>query len=124
MPTDDFSLSATMPILSIVIAEKKAREMSMSDNDAGIAPPAVTIYTTKLCPYCHMAKRVLRNKGVAFQEIDVTFEPQERAAMRERAGGRHTVPQIFVGSTHIGGCDELLSLDDEGRLDDLLEGKV
>lgn len=80
----------------------------------------VVIYTTMFCPYCHAAKRLLNEKGVAFEEIDVTMKPSERAAMRDRAGGRNTVPQIFIGETHVGGCDELHALERQGRLDDLL----
>ncbi len=86
--------------------------------------PDVTIYTTMLCPYCHRAKHLLRRKGIRFTEIDVTMRPNERAVMRERAGGRHTVPQIFIGETHVGGCDELHDLEARGRLDELLDGRV
>jgi glutaredoxin 3 len=86
--------------------------------------PAITIYTTILCPFCHRAKHLLRRKGVGYREIDVTMRPNERAAMRERAGGRHTVPQIFIGPHHIGGCDELFKLESLGRLDELLGGAV
>jgi glutaredoxin 3 len=82
----------------------------------------VEIYTTPLCGYCHAAKRLLREKGVAFHEIDLAREPGRRAEMMSRAGGRHTVPQIFVGATHVGGCDDLYALDRAGRLDALLEG--
>ena len=82
----------------------------------------VTIYTTGLCPYCHRAKDLLSKKGVAYEEIDVTFQPGKRVDMKVRAGGRHTVPQIFVGETHVGGCDELYSLDCAGKLDPLLAG--
>ncbi len=80
----------------------------------------VTIYTTMLCPYCHMAKRLLQSKGVAFEEIDVTFKPGLRAEMAEKAG-RRTVPQIWIGEQHVGGCDELQALDRAGELDALLE---
>ena len=61
----------------------------------------VTIYTTKLCPYCHSAKRLLQEKGIAYGEIDVTFDPSGLRAMTERAQGRRSVPQIFVGDTHV-----------------------
>ncbi len=81
----------------------------------------VVIYTTMFCPYCHAAKRLLNQKGVEFQEIDVTMDAGERGRMRERAGGRNTVPQIFIGETHVGGCDELHALERQGRLDDLLQ---
>jgi glutaredoxin 3 len=84
------------------------------------AMPDVTIYTTNLCPYCHRAKALLRQKGVAFHEIDVSYDPTERKRMTMRAGGQRTVPQIFIGETHVGGSDELHDLDDQGRLDPLL----
>jgi glutaredoxin 3 len=82
--------------------------------------PDIDIYTTLLCPYCISAKRLLRAKGVTFNEIDVTLRPSARAQMRERAGGAHTVPQIFIDGQHIGGCDELHALDAQGGLDPLL----
>ncbi len=80
----------------------------------------VTIYTTMLCPYCHMAKDLLKQKGAAFEEIDVNTQPGLRAQMRERAGGRNTVPQIWIGERHVGGCDDLYALDRTGELDTLL----
>ena len=80
----------------------------------------VEIYTSPLCGYCHAAKRLLTQKGVAFTEIDVMREPARRPEMMKRAGGRHTVPQIFVGQTHVGGCDDLYALDSAGKLDALL----
>lgn len=80
----------------------------------------VTIYTTKLCPYCFAAKRLLDKKGVTFEEIDVTMDRSARQAMTERAAGRYTVPQIFIGDVHVGGCDDLYALDSAGQLDDLL----
>ena len=82
--------------------------------------PKVTIYTTQLCPYCRMAKQLLQRKGVAFDEIDVGGNPALREDMTEKAGGRYTVPQIFIGETHVGGCDDLYELDRAGRLDPLL----
>lgn len=82
---------------------------------------AVTVYSTLLCPYCHRAKALLRKKGVLFTEIDVSMDTEKRAEMTKRAHGRHTVPQIFVGDTHVGGCDDLYALEDEGKLDSLLE---
>ncbi len=82
--------------------------------------PKITVYTAMLCPYCTMAKRLLASKGVTYEEIDVTGKPQLRAAMRERAGGRNTVPQIFIGERHVGGCDDLHDLDRAGGLDPLL----
>lgn len=81
--------------------------------------PDVTIYTKSWCPYCQAAKELLTRKGVAFTEVDVS-DPQKQAAMAQRAGGRRTVPQVFIGSTHVGGCDDLHALDAAGRLDPLL----
>ena len=82
----------------------------------------VTIYTSKLCGFCFAAKRLLKQKGAAYEEIDVTFDPSAKKAMIERAGGGHTVPQIFIGGEHVGGCDELYALDQAGKLDGLLTG--
>lgn len=82
--------------------------------------PAITIYTTFLCPYCHMAKALLRAKGAAYDEIDVTGAAGLRAEMRARAGGRNTVPQIWIGGAHVGGCDDLRTLERSGELDQLL----
>ncbi len=84
--------------------------------------PPVVIYTKATCPYCHAAKDLLRRKGAAFEEISVDGDRAGQAAMAERAHGRSTVPQIFVGSTHIGGCDDLYDLEGEGKLDALLAG--
>jgi len=81
---------------------------------------AVKIYTRRFCYYCDAAKELLRRKGVAFTEIDVTGAPERRREMMERAKGRMTVPQIFIGSTHVGGCDDLYALDAAGELDALL----
>ena len=81
--------------------------------------PDVTIYTTLLCPYCHSAKKLLKGKDIAYSEIDVTFDPAGRRKMSELAG-RTSVPQIFIGDTHVGGCDELCALDNNGELDGLL----
>ena len=80
----------------------------------------ITIYTTRFCPYCVSAKELLRKKGVAFDEIDVTGDPAGRRTMSERSDGRTTVPQIFIGERHIGGCDDLYDLDEAGQLDPLL----
>lgn len=82
--------------------------------------PPVIIYTTPFCGYCHAAKRLLAAKGVAFDEIDVLSDPARRAEMIDRARGRRTVPQIFVGARHVGGYDDMARLDREGRLDPLL----
>jgi glutaredoxin 3 len=80
----------------------------------------VEIYTTALCGYCHAAKRLLTQKGVAFSEIDVGADPALRARMVQRSNGGRTVPQIFIGDTHVGGCDDLFALERAGRLDPLL----
>ena len=81
--------------------------------------PKVTIYTTSLCPYCWRAKELLGEKGVAFEEIDVSGDPVGRREMMTKAG-RTTVPQIWIGERHVGGCDDLFALDAAGRLDPLL----
>lgn len=80
----------------------------------------VEIYTTPTCPYCMAAKRLLGKKGVAFTEIDVSRDPALRQAMTERAGGRRTVPQIFIGGTPIGGSDDIHALESAGKLDPML----
>ncbi|MGR3806119.1 glutaredoxin 3 [Marinibacterium profundimaris] len=80
----------------------------------------VEIYTSPLCGFCHAAKRLLTQKGVSFSEIDVLADPDRKAEMVQRANGGRTVPQIFVGDTHVGGCDELYALDRAGKLDPLL----
>ena len=82
----------------------------------------IEIYTTRFCPYCHAAKRLLAHKGVDFTEIDVSGDSKGRSDMVARASGRSTVPQIFVGSTHVGGYDELYALERTGKLDPLLGG--
>jgi glutaredoxin 3 len=81
----------------------------------------IEIYTTRSCPYCHAAKRLLARKGAEFTEIDVSGDPKGRNQMVARAGGRMTVPQIFIGETHVGGCDDLYALDQAGELDALLD---
>ena len=81
----------------------------------------IEIYTTRFCGYCRAAKSLLTRKGVEFSEIDVTGDQQGRGRMIERANGRMTVPQIFIGATHVGGCDELYDLERAGRLDPLLK---
>ncbi len=80
----------------------------------------VTIYTTMMCPYCYRAKALLSEKGVAFKEIDVGMDADLRDEMTKRANGGYTVPQIFIGETHVGGCDELYALDGAGKLDAML----
>ncbi|MCL5777081.1 glutaredoxin 3 [Limibaculum sp. FT325] len=80
----------------------------------------VEIYTTPICPYCSMAKRLLQKKGVPFTEINVMGSNEKRAEMVKRANGRNTVPQIFIGDRHVGGCDDLYALDERGGLDPIL----
>jgi glutaredoxin 3 len=82
--------------------------------------PHVEIYTKTFCAYCWRAKMLLESKGVAFTEISVDFGGEEKVKMVQRAGGRATVPQIFIGEMHVGGCDELVALEREGRLDALI----
>ena len=82
----------------------------------------VEIYTTRFCPYCSAAKALLRRKGVSYSEIDVSSDFERREEMVQRANGCMTVPQIFIGITHIGGSDELHALERAGRLDPLLAG--
>jgi glutaredoxin 3 len=82
----------------------------------------VEIYTSPLCGYCHAAKRLLTQKGVSFSEIDVLAQPERKPEMVQRANGGRTVPQIFIGTTHVGGCDDLYALDNAGKLDALLKG--
>ncbi|SEQ31024.1 glutaredoxin 3 [Devosia sp. YR412] len=79
----------------------------------------IEIYTTPTCPYCHAAKALLNEKGADYTEITV-LDPDLRAAMTERAHGRRTVPQIFIGETHVGGYDDMAALDRQGELDSLL----
>jgi len=82
----------------------------------------VKMYTTAVCPYCIRAKQILKSKGVAqIEEIRIDMEPEERAKMMEITG-RRTVPQIFIGDTHVGGCDDLVALDGRGGLVPLLNG--
>lgn len=80
----------------------------------------VEIYTSPLCGFCHAAKRLLKQKGINFSEIDVRSNPDRKPEMIQRANGGHTVPQIFIGDTHVGGCDELFALEKAGQLEPLL----
>ncbi len=91
--------------------EREFRSMTVSQ---------VTLYTTMMCPYCSQAKTLLAKKNVNFDEIDVGMDPDLRKTMMKRAGGAHTVPQIFVGDIHVGGCDDLYALERAGKLDQLL----
>ena len=80
----------------------------------------VEIYTTMFCPYCYRAKALLKSKGVDFTEYDVGGSSDARTRMRERADGRHTVPQVFIDGVGIGGSDDLAALDRQGKLDAML----
>jgi glutaredoxin 3 len=81
----------------------------------------VEVFTTMLCPYCYRAKKLLSRHGVEFSEIDVMSDPERRKEMIARAGGRRTVPQIFINGTHVGGCEDLYALDEAGKLAALLQ---
>ncbi|MCR9110180.1 glutaredoxin 3 [Marivita sp. XM-24bin2] len=80
----------------------------------------IEIYTSPICGFCHAAKRLLTQKGATFTEIDVLVNPERKPEMIERANGGRTVPQIFIGDTHVGGCDDLYALERSGKLDALL----
>ncbi|MBE0413105.1 glutaredoxin 3 [Yoonia sp.] len=80
----------------------------------------IEIYTKPTCGFCHMAKRLLTAKGVSFTEVNISAQPERRGEMIQRAGGRSTVPQIFINGKHVGGCDQLLGLDRQGKLDAML----
>lgn len=82
----------------------------------------ITVYSGPNCPYCDRAKMLLKQKGAAFDEIDVRADPARLAEMLEKSGGRRTIPQIFIGDRHIGGCDDLYALNAAGKLDALLLG--
>lgn len=92
----------------------------MADGSS-MSEPSILLYTTGWCPYCERAKALLHRKGLAFREIDVESDPQVREEMMTRSG-RRSVPQIFVGDTHVGGFDELYALDRAGKLEPLVNG--
>lgn len=77
--------------------------------------PSIVIYTKSNCPYCERAKRLLKSKNYAFQEIDLTHDPEKRLALVEKTGGQKTVPQIFIDGSHIGGCEDLERLEEDGK---------
>ncbi|QDC07964.1 glutaredoxin 3 [Oceanicola sp. D3] len=83
-------------------------------------PVPIEIYTTPICGFCTAAKRLLASKGVEFTEVNLFEEPGRRSEMMDRSGGRHTVPQIFIGETHVGGCDDLYELESAGKLEPML----
>lgn len=84
--------------------------------------PQITIYTKSTCPYCQRARQLLDARGAVYDEIEIIQHPEQRAIMIERAGGRTTVPQIFIGDLHVGGSDDLAALDAAGELAPLLKG--
>jgi glutaredoxin 3 len=84
--------------------------------------PPIVVYTKSSCPYCRAAKDFLRRKGAPFEEISVDADRAGQAAMAQKAGGRSSVPQIFIGAAHVGGCEDLYDLESAGRLDALLAG--
>ena len=88
-----------------------------------MAQPDVVMFATGSCPYCTRAEALLKSKGVGFEKIRIDLDPAQREVMIRRTG-RRTVPQIYVGDTHVGGCDDLHALDDAGVLDPLLRGQV
>ena len=96
----------------IIPQNSRSRVSPMSETD-------IRIYTTPICPYCYRAKALLKKKGAVFEEIDVFMDARARTEMEAKTGC-HTVPQIFIGEKHIGGCDDLMELEAEGQLDLLL----
>ncbi len=81
------------------------------------------MYCTAACPFCQSAEQLLLKKGARIDKVRIDLEPARRAEMTQKSGGRRTVPQIWIDSRHVGGCDDLYALEREGRLDPLLEGK-
>ncbi len=97
-------------------------KVSFNEGSSSEMGAKVTMYTTGVCPYCNMAERLLQSKGVAeIEKIRVDLEPEQRAEMMEKTG-RRTVPQIYIGETHVGGFDDLSALDRAGELEPLLRG--
>ena len=85
--------------------------------------PKIKIYTTPICPYCVRAKALLKKKGAAFDEVDVFMDADARQEMEDKSNGARSVPQIFIGEKHVGGCDDLYALEHDGALDALLSGE-
>lgn len=96
------------------------REAQEGDEEVN-ASPQVLMYSTTYCPYCQRARALLTRKGVSFTEVKVDEHPGERENMLKRSGGRRTVPQIFIGDRHVGGCDDIYALEHAGELDKLLK---
>lgn len=122
------------PIESLAASQQVRRQSSLRERVESVSlleapdrrrtanPMAkIVVYTTSRCPYCHRAKALLRDKGMVFEEVDVTDRAELRALLREKAGGRTTVPQIWIDETHVGGFTDLYALDENGELDPLLE---
>ena len=82
---------------------------------------SVLMYCTAACPFCQSAEQLLLKKGARIEKVRVDLEPERRAEMMQKSGGRRTVPQIWIGSRHVGGCDDLYALERQGKLDPLLE---
>ncbi len=82
--------------------------------------PRIEVYTQSWCPYCSRVLNLLTNKGAAFEEIHAPHGSAERASSIQRSGGRTTVPQVFIGGAHVGGCDDLMALERAGKLDEML----
>jgi glutaredoxin 3 len=99
---------------------ERPRRLPLIDDESSLIMPKVVVYTTPFCPYCLMAKRLLAKKSVAFEEIDVSGDFRLRDELVTRSGGRTTVPQIWIGETHVGGFDDLYALERHGKLDALL----
>jgi glutaredoxin 3 len=98
--------------------------LNNANNSSNQIMAPVEIYTTPYCPFCLDAKALLKKKNVAFTEFDVSRDSDLKAKMIKRANGGYTVPQIFIGATHVGGCDDLYALDGQGKLDPLLNGQA
>jgi glutaredoxin 3 len=120
MPQRMVSMRCARFTLAPECLHNPTRGTSAAPRSPSVPMPKVVIYTTPFCPYCLMAKRLLTKKGVAFEEIDVSGDYALREEMTAKAGGRRTVPQIWIGDRHVGGSDDLYALEREGRLDALL----
>lgn len=114
-----------MPLLLIILLinaheNEKLSPFRYKNKDRCMSKNEIVIYTTEICPYCVRAKKLLNSKGVKYKEIDVSHDPDLRTSLVKKTGGRTSVPQIFIGDTHVGGSDDLYALDQAGKLDILL----
>ena len=100
------------------------KSMSNGPDHASWIMAKVEIYTSIMCPYCSRAVGLLQSKKISFEQIDVSMSGEMRQTMRSRAGGRTSVPQIFIDDEHIGGCDDLIALESAGHLDELLNSST